>query len=149
MINQTLNSRYRIIAPLGEGAMGEVYRAADLQSGQEVAVKVITPKLVFDEEMLTRFRREGEALRHLRHVNIVGFVDMFAHDRQQVIVMEYVPGGNLAKLIQRGPLPAHVAVRIALELSDALARAHHINIIHRDIKPENVLLAEDGTPRLT
>jgi eukaryotic-like serine/threonine-protein kinase len=149
MINQTLNGRYRIIALVGEGAMGEVYRAADLQTGQEVAVKVITQKLAFDDEMLARFKREGEALRQLRHANIVAFVDMFAYGKQQTIVMEYVPGGSLHSLIKRGPLPVDQAVRIALELSDALAQAHHIAIIHRDIKPENVLMTGDGRPKLT
>jgi glucose/mannose transport system substrate-binding protein len=148
MIGQTLNNRYRITALVGEGAMGEVYRATDLQIGQEVAVKVITQKLAFDAEMLERFKREGEALRHLRHSNIVAFVDMFPLGKQQAIVMEYVPGGSLHSLIQRGPLPVDQATRIALELSDALARAHHLNIIHRDLKPENVLMAEDGTPKL-
>jgi tRNA A-37 threonylcarbamoyl transferase component Bud32 len=149
MIGQILNNRYQVTALVGEGAMGEVYRATDTQTGQEVAVKVITQKLALDAEMLARFRREGEALRHLRHANIVAYVDMFPHGKQQVIVMEYVPGGSLAHLIQRGPLPVDQAVRVALELSDALAQAHHLNIIHRDIKPDNVLMAEDGRPKLT
>jgi eukaryotic-like serine/threonine-protein kinase len=149
MINQILNNRYKITALLGEGAMGEVYRATDTQTGQEVAVKVITQKLAFDEDMLARFRREGESLRHLRHANIVAFVDMFAIGKQQAIVMEYVPGGSLHSLVKRGALPIHHAVRIALELSDALAQAHHINIIHRDLKPENVLMSEEGRPKLT
>lgn len=121
MIGQILNNRYRVTALLGEGAMGEVYRATDIQTSQEVALKVITLKLALDEEMLARFRREGEALRHLRHANIVAFVDTFAVGKQQAIVMEYVPGGSLHSLTQRGPLPIDQAVRIALELSDALA----------------------------
>jgi tRNA A-37 threonylcarbamoyl transferase component Bud32 len=149
MINQTLNNRYKVTALLGEGAMGEVYRATDTQTGQEVAVKVITQRVAVDEEMVARFRREGETLRQLRHANIVAFVDMFAVGKQQAIVMEYVPGGSLHSLIQRGPLPIDRALRITLELSDALSRAHLLNIVHRDIKPENVLLAEDGTPKLT
>ena len=149
MINQIVNNHYHITALLGEGAMGEVYRATDTQTGQDVAIKVITQKLALDEEMLARFRREGEALRHLRHTNIVAFIDMFAVGKQQAIVMEFVPGGSLHSLVKRGPLPVAQAMRIALELSDALAQAHHINIIHRDIKPENVLMAEDGRPKLT
>jgi formylglycine-generating enzyme required for sulfatase activity/tRNA A-37 threonylcarbamoyl transferase component Bud32 len=149
MIGQTLNNHYHITALLGEGAMGEVYRATDTQTGQEVAIKVITQKLALNSEMLERFRREGEALHQLRHANIVAFVEMFPLGQQQLIVMEYVAGGSLHKLISGGPLPVDRAVRITLELSDALARAHHINIIHRDIKPDNVLIAHDGTPKLT
>src|SRR5512143_2750731 len=149
MIVQTLNRRYRIIALLGEGAMGEVYRATDTQTRQEVALKVITQKLSASHEILERFRREGEALHKLHHENIVSFVEMFPLGQQYAIVMEYVPGGSLHALIGRGPVPFDRAVRIALELSDALARAHHIDIVHRDIKPENVLLAADGTPKLT
>lgn len=149
MVNQTLNNRYSINTLLGEGGMGRVYLGADSQTGEQVAVKVISPKIEFDSQMIERFRREGEALRQLRHANIVAFVDMFLHEEQHVIVMEYVSGGSLHKLIESGPLPIDRVVRIALELCDALARAHHLNIIHRDIKSENVMIAPDGTPKLT
>src|SRR3990172_3715242 len=149
MLNQTLHNRYTITARLGKGAMGVVYRATDSQTGKEVAVKVIAGDLAFDEEMLERFRREGEALRQLRHPNIVEFIDAFQHEEQSVIVMEYVSGGSLNDLIERGPLSIERTRQIALELCDALTRAHHLNAIHRDIKPENVLIAEDGTPKLT
>jgi serine/threonine protein kinase len=148
-IGNVLHDRYTLTARLGKGAMGMVYRADDKQTGQAVAVKVIARDLAFEPDMLERFRREGEALRQLRHPNIVGFVDMFQHEEQQVIIMEYVPGGSLFQLIKQGPVPLDRARSIALELCDALTRAHHLNIIHRDIKPENVLLAEDVTPRLT
>jgi serine/threonine-protein kinase len=149
MINQTLNNRYKVLAQLGKGAMGKVYRAHDRQTKQDVALKVIAHDLAPDREMLERFRREGSALRQLRHANIVAFVDMFVHQGQQVIVMEYMPGGSLHTLIRRGALPAVRAREIALDLCDALIHAHRLGIIHRDIKPENVLLAEDGTPKLT
>jgi hypothetical protein len=149
MLGQTLDSRYTITARLGKGAMGAVYRALDKQTEQEVAVKVIARELALDVAMLERFRREGEALRQLRHPNIVGFVDMFEFEEQHVIVMEYVPGGNLHQLLKQGPLPLDRCRRVALELCDALTRAHYLNIIHRDLKPENVMLAADGTPKLT
>jgi predicted Ser/Thr protein kinase len=149
VIGQTLNGRYTVTAMLGRGAMGTVYRALDAQTGREVAVKVLGRDLAFDREMLERFRREGEALRQLRHPNIVGYVDTFQHDGQQVIVMEYISGGNLHDLVKQGPLPIDRARRIALGLCDALTRAHDLNIIHRDLKPENVMLAEDGAPELT
>jgi eukaryotic-like serine/threonine-protein kinase len=132
-IGSQLNNRYTLTARLGQGAMGQVYRATDAQTGQDVALKVIAHDLAFDSEMLQRFRREGEALRQLRHPNIVGFIEMFTHETQNIIVMEFVPGGNLHDLILKGPLPAARARRIALEISDALTRAHHIGIIHRDL----------------
>jgi serine/threonine protein kinase len=149
MLGQILNNRYKVTDLLGEGAMGEVYRASDLQTGQAVAIKVITQKLALDSDFVERFRREGEALRQLRHANIVAFVEMFRYGQQHVIVMEYVDGGSLHKLIRQGPLPWNRAVRIALELCDALTQAHHIHIIHRDIKPENVLLTDADRPKLT
>ncbi len=148
MIGQTLNKRYKITAHLGKGAMGTVYRATDSQTSQEVALKVISGELAIEPEMLERFKREGEALRQLKHPNIVGFLDAFEYEEQYIIVMEYVSGGSLHELIKAGPLPIERAHRIALELCDALIRSHHLNIIHRDLKPENVLITEDGTPKL-
>jgi branched-chain amino acid transport system substrate-binding protein len=148
-IGQTLNQRYTLTTRLGKGAMGIVYRATDLQTGQDVAVKVIARELALDDDTLERFRREGEALRQLRHPNIVGFIDMLTLEEQHVIIMEYVPGGSLHALLREGPLPLERTRRMTLELCDALTRAHHLNIIHRDLKPENVLLAADGTPKLT
>ena len=149
MLGQTLNQRYLLTASLGKGAMGMVYRATDVQTGQAVAVKMLSPDLAPNPEILERFRREGEALRRLKHPNIVGFVDMFEHGRQLVIVMEYMPGGSLHTLIKQGPLPLARARHIALDVCDALIRAHRLGIIHRDIKPENILLADDGSPKLT
>jgi branched-chain amino acid transport system substrate-binding protein len=152
-IGQVLNQRYTLTARLGKGAMGIVYRALDQQTGQAVAVKVLAADLTFnnpdDAGLLERFRREGEALRQLKHPNIVGFGEVFEQGEQHVIVMEYVPGGSLHALLRQGPIPVDRTRRMALELCDALTRAHHLNIIHRDLKPENVLLAEDGTPKLT
>lgn len=148
MIGQKLNQRYMITAGHGQGGMGEVFLARDEKTGQPVAVKILADHLTLHEESLERFRREAETLRQLRHPNIVGFVDAFEHNKQYFIVMEYVPGGSLDDLIKQGPLPVEKARKIALDLCDALIRAHGLNIIHRDIKPENVLIDEDGTPKL-
>ena len=149
MIGQTLNNRYAVTAQLGKGAMGIVYAATDKVTRQKVALKVIAHDLTPDHELLERFQREAEALRRLRHHNIVALVDMFEHKGQQVIVLEYVPGGSLAQRLRQGPLPPYPAAQLALDLCDALTSAHRLDIIHRDIKPENILLAEDGTPKLT
>ena len=148
MIGQTLNNRYQIAARIGKGAMGTVYRATDIVSGRDVALKIISSDLAVDPAMLERFKREGEALRHLKHLNIVGYIDAFQNDEQSIIVMEYVEGGSLYDLIKRGPLPIEHAVQIALDLCDALISSHRLKIIHRDIKPENILIDNEGTPKL-
>lgn len=148
MIGQTLNNRYEISSRLGKGAMGTVYLATDTQSNREVALKIISSDLAIEPDMLERFKREGEALRQLKHPNIVGFIDAFQHDETYVIVMEHVSGGSLFDLLKKGVLPIEQARQIALDLCDALIRAHRLNIIHRDIKPENILIDADGTPKL-
>jgi serine/threonine protein kinase len=148
MIGELLNNRYKIISRLGEGAMGEVYRASDEQTGQQVAVKILARQLITNPDLIQRFRREAETLRKLDHPNIVKFLDTFEYEGQYVIVMEYLPGGSLHDLIKKEPIPIEIARGITLELCDALIRSHHLNIIHRDIKPENVLLTEDGKPKL-
>jgi eukaryotic-like serine/threonine-protein kinase len=148
-IGDRLNQRYTLTARLGSGAMGDVFQATDATTGQPVALKILDRKLTLDPDMVERFKREGEALRQLRHRHIVAFIDTFQHDGQQVIVMECVSGGSLHQLIKRGPLLVEQARQMAIDLCDALTSAHRLNIIHRDIKPENVLLAADGTPKLT
>jgi serine/threonine protein kinase len=136
---------------LGRGGMGDVYRATDTQKGEPVAVKALNPGVVArDPDIVARFVREGEALRQLNHPNIVGMVAAVEEEGQHYLIMEYVGGGSLRDLLAaQGPLPSARVVEIALDLADALTRAHRLGIIHRDLKPANVLLAEDGTPRLT
>ena len=136
---------------LGRGSMGEVYRATDTHTGELVAVKALDPRVVArDPGILERFAREGEALRQLDHPNIVRMIAAVEEDGQHYLVMEYVAGGSLQDLLDtQGTLAALRVLQIALELADALTRAHHLGIIHRDLKPANVLLAGDGTPRLT
>ncbi|GIK59055.1 MAG: protein kinase [Chloroflexi bacterium] len=145
------DGRYHSPQLIARGGMGEVYRAIDGQTGQTVAVKRLLPHLLTaGSNHLARFQREAEALRHLNHPNIVRLIDTFEADEQLTIVMEYLPGGSLQELLAGGEgLPRPQAIAIALELADALARTHHLGIIHRDLKPANVLLAADGTPRLT
>ncbi|MBI3913605.1 MAG: protein kinase [Chloroflexi bacterium] len=144
-----LNERYEILDRIAKGGTAVVYRAHDRASGEEVALKILSPLLALDAGMLQRFQQEGDALRQLKHPGIVGFQETLVYDGQYVIVMEYVPGGNLRQEIEKGNLLLARARQIALDLCDALIRAHRLGIIHRDIKPENVLIAADGTPRLT
>ncbi len=143
--------RFELGYLIREGGVGRVYRGLDTQTGAPVAIKILRPEVILDApDLVERFRREGEVLRGLNHPNIVKVLATLEEGGQGYIVMNYVAGGSLADLLKRQPqLPLERALSIALEVADALARAHHLNIIHRDIKPGNILLAEDGTPRLT
>ena len=143
--------RYAIGAMIGGGATGSVFVGVDQFTGDQVAVKALRKELIARmPELVDRFHKEGEALRRLNHPNIVKVLTTIEQDGQYYIVMEYVEGGSLADLLRSQPkLPIDTAVHIALELSDALSRVHHLDILHRDIKPANILLAADGTPRLT
>ena len=151
----TFANRFTVHDPaqdlLGRGGMGEVYRATDAQTGDFVAVKILNPEaLAQDPGLLERFVREGEALRQLNHPNIVRMVAAVEENGQHYLIMEFVGGGSLQDLLAtQGYLSSSQVIKTALEVADALTRAHHLGIIHRDLKPANVLLAEDGTPRLT
>ena len=145
------DGRYRNLQVIGTGGMGIVYQAVDVQTGQAVALKCIKPAVMAQApDVLARFIHEGNALRQLNHPNIVKVLDTLEENGQHYIVMEYVSGGSLADLLKKqGRLSVSQTLSIALEVADALSRAHHLKIIHRDIKPDNVLLAHDGTPRLS
>jgi len=136
---------------LGQGGMGAVYRGLDVQTKQPVAIKMMRSDLIEREpELVQRFRKEGEALRQLNHPNIVKMLDACECDGINYLVMEYVSGGSLRDVLKQKPqFSVQHALYIALDIADALTRAHRLQILHRDIKPDNVLLAEDGTPRLT
>lgn len=148
-----VGNRFQIHDPIGAGGMGTVYRATNIDTREIVAVKVLKPEAVDrDPGLIERFRREADALRQLNHPNIVKVLAAFDTEGHHYIVMEYVRGGSLHDLLKRvqpDRLPINRIVSIALELADALSRAHHLKIVHRDIKPANVLIAEDGSPRLT
>jgi len=136
---------------IGSGGMGDVYRGTDTQTGKTVAIKALKSGVVTsDPGIVARFMREGEALRQLNHPNIVKMVAAVEHGGQYYLIIEYVEGGSLWDLLEaHGPLPVTRVVEISLDLADALTRAHRLGIVHRDLKPANVLLAQDGTPRLT
>jgi serine/threonine protein kinase len=148
---QVVANRFELDYLIGEGGVGRVYKGLDTQTGEPVAIKVLRPEVILDTpDLVERFRREGEVLRELNHPNIVTELAMFEEAGQHYIIMEYAPGGSLADLLRNQPqLPLERALAIGLEVADALARAHHLDVIHRDIKPGNILLAQDGTPRLT
>lgn len=136
---------------IGRGGMGTVYKGTDTQTGNAVAIKYLDPNIVNNNPtMVERFQREGEALRDLNHPNIVKMLGAGHCDAEHYIVMEYVSGGSLRDLLDQTPkLIVQRALYIGLDLADALTRAHRLKILHRDIKPANILVASDGTPRLT
>lgn len=134
---------------IGQGGMGTVYHGVDRANNAPVAIKLLKSDFN-DPQMLQRFMREGEVLSQLNHPNIVKLLDAVQVKDQHYLVMEYVSGGSLRDILQKTPrLSVQRALYIALDLADALTRAHRLGILHRDIKPDNVLVAEDGTPRLT
>src|SRR5262245_1080376 len=150
-MGEIIGGHFEIGAQLGQGGMGTVYRGVDVQTGEPVAIKLLRPEVVaHNSSLVERFVREGEALRRLNHPNIVKMLAMVNEKDLHYLVMEYVGGGSLEDLLfQVERLPIERTLQIGLDLADALTRAHHLRIIHRDLKPANVLLAEDGTARLT
>jgi serine/threonine protein kinase/tetratricopeptide (TPR) repeat protein len=142
---------YEVIQVIGQGGMGKVFLGHDRESDTPIAIKVLLQEaLLLDPQLLERLKREGEALRRLNHPNIVKMLDLIELENEYAIILEYVEGGSLLDLIRsQDQLPLGYILKVSLELADALARAHHLKIIHRDLKPANILLAQDGSPRLT
>jgi|GEM_PF-600015 len=149
--NKLIAGRFERLEEIGAGAMGAVFKGRDTQTGELVAIKALKPDVIKqDPQIIERFDREGEALRRLNHPSIVKVIATAKEGKDHFLVLEYVDGGSLRGVMDETPqLPINQILEIALDLSDALARAHRLDIVHRDIKPANVLVAEDGTPRLT
>jgi eukaryotic-like serine/threonine-protein kinase len=147
---QLLADRYRIVAALGRGGMGEVYRADDLTLGQPVALKFLPPHLAQDPDRLTRFRKEVAAARKVSHPHVCRVYDIADHEGQSFLTMEYVDGEDLSSLVRRvGRLPEEKGVEIARQLCGALAAIHDQGLLHRDLKPANVMLDGRGRVKLT
>jgi eukaryotic-like serine/threonine-protein kinase len=141
--NRTLG-RYRLTGKIGAGGMGEVYHAQDLHLGREVAVKVLPPGVLEDEDVRNRFRREAELLCRLNHPNIATVYDFESRDGRDFLVMEYIRGITLCDKVTAGPLPEKDVLRLGLQLADGLAAAHGQGIVHRDLKPGNLRVTPDG-----
>jgi hypothetical protein len=139
---------YAIVAPLGAGGMGEVYRARDERLGREVAIKVLPAALASDPERLKRFEKEARSASALNHPNIVTVHDMGVSDGVSWIAMELVGGETLRALLASGPLQTRKLLGIATQVAEGLARAHESGIVHRDLKPENVMVTKDGLVKI-
>ena len=145
MTGKILANRYRLTDQIGMGGMAIVYRAVDLRTGHNVAVKVLRPEYNEDREFISRFQREAEAASKMTHHNIVNLLDVGMDGENRYLVMEYVQGKTLKAVIQeRGKLSAPLACQIAIRILSALEHAHRNGIVHRDIKPQNILVHEDG-----
>jgi len=139
---------YEVLAPLGAGGMGEVYRARDVRLGREVALKVLPAEVSADRERLARFEQEARSASALNHPHIVTVYDVGRADSLSYIAMELVEGKTLRELLASGPLPAKRTLSIAAQAADALAKAHSAGIVHRDLKPENVMVSKDGFAKI-
>ncbi len=144
-----LGERYELGHQLGSGGMATVYLAYDKLLDREVAVKVLADRFAQDPAFVERFRREASAAAGLNHPNIVAVYDRGEAESTYYIVMEYLSGPDLKKVIrEQGPLDPAVAVDNALQILSALTAAHGAGIVHRDIKPQNVMVGEDGRLRV-
>jgi serine/threonine protein kinase len=139
---------YEIIAPLGAGGMGEVYRARDTKLGRDVALKVLPDALARDQERLARFEREAKVLASLNHPNIAQIYGVEDSGDVRALVMELVPGATLGDRIKTGALPLSDALVVAKQIADALEAAHDRGVIHRDLKPANVMHTPDGVVKV-
>jgi len=135
---------YEIIAPLGAGGMGEVYRARDTRLDRIVAIKILPEHLSSKPEARERFEREARAISSLNHSNICQLHDVGQQDGTSYLVMEYLEGETLADRLRKGPLPVDQVVKYGVEICDGLSMAHRSGVVHRDMKPGNIMLTKSG-----
>jgi serine/threonine protein kinase len=139
---------YEIIAAIGAGGMGEVYRARDTRLKRDVAVRVLPDTFSQDPDRLARFDREAELLATLNHQNIAAVHGFEESNGVSAIILEFVEGDTLAEMIERGPLALKDALPIARQIAGALEAAHEKGVIHRDLKPANIKVRSDGTVKV-
>ncbi len=148
LTNGTRLGPYEILAPLGAGGMGEVYRARDTRLGRDVAIKVLPDEVARDAHALARFEQEARAVAALSHPNILALHDVGKEGAVSFVVMELLEGETLREALAKGPLSLRKALDVGLQLAEGLAAAHGKGIVHRDVKPENVFLTKDGHAKL-
>src|SRR5712672_1031738 len=135
---------YEIVAQLGAGGMGEVYRARDTRLERDVAVKVLPASLASDANLRQRLEREAKAVSKLSHPHICTLHDVGHQDGVDFLVMELVEGETVEQRLMKGPLPPDQVLRVAAQIADALAKAHKVGFTHRDLKPANIMLTKTG-----
>jgi serine/threonine protein kinase len=139
---------FEIVAMIGRGGMGEVYRARDLRLKREVAIKTLPPSFAGDRNRVARFEREARAASALNHSNIVSIHDTGTEGGVSYIVSELVDGETLARVILRGPLPLQKLIDVSTQIADGLAAAHTAGVTHRDLKPSNIMLTRGGRVKI-
>src|SRR5690349_1559867 len=139
---------YEIVAPLGAGGMGEVYRARDTRLGREIALKVLPDDVSTDPLRRQRFEQEARAASALNHPNILSIYDVGSENGLAYMVSELVEGESLRDVIERGPLNTRKLLDVGVQMADGLAAAHAGGIVHRDLKPENVMLNREGRVKI-
>ncbi|HET6983469.1 MAG TPA: serine/threonine-protein kinase, partial [Myxococcaceae bacterium] len=139
---------YEVLAVLGTGGMGEVYRARDTRLGREVALKVISDGAALDPELLQRFEQEARLAGSLNHPNLVVVHDVGTSDGAPFLVTELLEGVSLRHRLSRGRLPVRTALEIGAQVAEGLAAAHARGVIHRDVKPENIFLTSGARAKL-
>src|SRR4249919_548201 len=135
---------YEIVAPIGAGGMGEVYKAKDTRLGREVAVKVLSSHLSSSEEIRQRFEREAKTISQFSHPHICALYDVGREGETEFLVMELLEGESLADRLGKGALPSEQVLRYGIEIADALDKAHRQGIVHRDLKPGNIMITKSG-----
>ena len=139
---------FEIVAPIGAGGMGEVFKARDTRLGRTVAIKVLPAEFARDRERSARLRREASIISQLNHPHICTLYDVGSEDGIEYLVMEYLDGNSLADRLLKGPLPLGEALEAGADIAEALHRAHKDGIIHRDLKPSNIMLTKSGVKLL-
>ena len=139
---------YEIVASIGVGGMGEVFRARDTKLNRDVALKVLLEAVASDADRLARFKREAQVLASLNHPQIAAIYGFEDSSDTHALVMELVEGPTLADQIAQGPIPLTEALQIARQVADALEAAHEQGIVHRDLKPANIKVRKDGTVKV-
>ncbi|MBI3416194.1 MAG: serine/threonine-protein kinase [Verrucomicrobia bacterium] len=139
---------FKILAPLGAGGMGEVYRAHDTRLGREVAIKVLPKEFAADADRLRRFEQEAKTLATLNHPNIMTVFAVGQHEGAPYLVSELLEGQTLRDALKNGPLTPRKAIEYALQVAQGLAAAHGKSVIHRDLKPENLFVTQEGRVKI-
>src|ERR1051326_5396399 len=140
----TILGEYEVLALIGSGGMGEVYRARDARLRRDVAIKVLPAAVSFDPERLRRFEQEAQAAAALNHPNILAVFQMGTYEGAPYLVSELLEGSTLREHLVRGPLPIRRVIDYGVQVARGLAAAHDKGVVHRDLKPENLFITKDG-----
>jgi len=148
LIGQSIGN-HRIVAELGHGGMGTVYKAEDTRLGRSVAIKILNPSLDTGPKELERFQSEAKVQARLNHPNIVTLHEFEPYGDSYCMIMEYVEGRTLAEIIRQvGALPAHIVVLLSRQVLEGLSAAHRMGVVHRDLKPSNIMLTAEGVAKV-